>query len=86
LNKAALTGRISFAPLLKEAGELWKKCEHLYGAGSGYRTNIADVLTKYFEENPSALATSAKVETSMGEIWVDVVIAPLAKAAAYETA
>lgn len=84
LNKAALTGRVSFAPLLKDASDLWRECDRLYGAGSGYRASISDVLTRYFEENSDARATVAKVETSMAEIWLEAVINPLAKAAANE--
>ena len=83
LTKAALTGRVAFAPLLKEAGELWMDCGCLYGAGS---VNVADVLTKYFEENSAALATQAKVEASLAEIWIEVIIDPLTKAAALDPA
>ena len=84
LAKAALTGRVAFAPLLEEAGELWRDCDRLYGAGSGYRVNVADVLTKFFEENSAARATQAKVEASLAEIWTEVIIDPLIKAAALD--
>ena len=86
LNKAALTGRVSFAPLLKEAGDFWKQCRDLYGEGKGYRMNISDIFLKFFEEDPSALETAVKVESSLAEIWGDVVINPLMKAANYEPA
>jgi hypothetical protein len=58
----------------------------VYEAGSGYRVNVADVLTKYFEENPAARATQAKVEASLAEIWIDVIIDPLTRAAVYDPA
>jgi transcriptional regulator with XRE-family HTH domain len=84
LNKAALTGRVSFAPLLREAGDLWEACWKLYGTGSGYRVNVSDVFLEYFEGNTKALETAAKVEASLAEIWIDVVIDPLEKAASLE--
>jgi hypothetical protein len=67
LNKAAITGRVSYAPLLKEAGDLWKECGELYDAGIGYRVNISDVLLAYFERNQNALETTAKVGASLAE-------------------
>ena len=86
LNKAALTGRVSFAPLLREAGDLWQNCRGLYGAGTGYRVNVSDVLREYFEANPNAQETAAKVEASVAEIWISAVIDRLGKAASLKEA
>jgi transcriptional regulator with XRE-family HTH domain len=84
LNRAAITGSVSFDPLLKNAAELWGKCERLYGAGSGYRLSIADVFTEYFEENPSARSTKKKVESSLAELWTEVIIGPLRNATNFD--
>lgn len=84
LNRASITGRVSFAPLLKNAGELWHRCESLYGAGSGYRLNVAGAFNQYFEENSAAMSTTKKIESSLSELWSELVIAPLRHAVKFE--
>ena len=84
LNRASITGRVSFAPLLRNAGELWGHCESLYGAGSGYRLNVADAFNQYFEENAAARSTTKKIESSLSELWSELVIAPLRHAIKFE--
>lgn len=84
LVKAALTGRVSFAPLLRNATSLWNDCESLYGGGGGYRLAVAETLNNYFETDSDALETKAKVEASLSEIWIDLVIDRLSKASAFE--
>ena len=46
--------------------------------------NVADVLTKYFEENSAALATQAKIEASPRRNLIEEIIDPLTAAAALD--
>jgi transcriptional regulator with XRE-family HTH domain len=84
LNKAALSGRISFAPCLENATKLWKECQERYGEGTGYRVDISDILQKYFEENKQVLEARGKVDAALAKNWRELVITPLLAAVAYD--
>lgn len=84
LSRAALAGRISFAPYLEGATELWNDCEARYGAGSGYRLDVSDIFLDHFEQDSAAKAASSRVEASLAKIWSDLVIDPLTEAVNFE--
>lgn len=84
LNKAALTGRISFAGHLKGADQLWSDCEQRYGEGIGYRIDISDIFLNHFEEDPDALSANQKVDASLMKIWREIIINPLKETVSFE--
>ncbi len=84
LNKAALTGRVTFAPYLEGASGLWSECENRWGAGSGYRVDISDIFQKHFEEDVAAVEASERVNASLAKIWRQIVIEPLKAAVNFD--
>nr|USU31078.1 helix-turn-helix domain-containing protein [Methylobacterium sp. OTU13CASTA1] len=83
LSRAALAGRSLFSPHLNQAVDLWSQCQQIYGAGSGYRTNIADIFQNHFETDDAALVVIEKVGSQVAAIWAQIVIDPLEKAASF---
>lgn len=84
LNRAELTGRVSFAPYLERARSLWTDCEARYGAGKGYLSDVSDIFQKHFEEDKGAIAARDRVEATLMKIWNDLVIDPLREAVNFE--
>ncbi|WP_377811143.1 helix-turn-helix transcriptional regulator (plasmid) [Azospirillum sp. A29] len=83
LSRTALAGRTLFAPHLIQASAMWSQCEARYGAGGGYRVNVADIFQAHFEEDQTAIATLKKVEGQVVAIWSQIVIDPLEAAASF---
>jgi transcriptional regulator with XRE-family HTH domain len=84
LLHAALVGRVSYAPYLQSANELWANCMRRYGAGAGYRIDVSDILLKHFEEDKAARAANKSVEISLQKSWEEIVIAKLRAAVRYQ--
>jgi hypothetical protein len=84
LMRAALVGRVSFAPYLQGANDLWTDCAKRYGAGAGYRIDVSDILLKRFEEDKAARAANKSVEISLQKSWEEIVIAKLRAAVRYQ--
>lgn len=85
LTKAALTGRVSYAPYLEGATELWRACEERYGNGSGYRIDISDIFQTHFEEDKNALRARDRVNAALEKGWREIVIKPLQQAANFDS-
>lgn len=84
LKRAELAGRVSFGPYLEGARKLWKECKARYGAGSGYRIDVSDIFKERFEEDAEAITAREIIETSLTQIWNDLVIEPLIEAIDFE--
>ncbi|HWI81513.1 helix-turn-helix transcriptional regulator [Ramlibacter sp.] len=83
LARSALIGRVSYSPYLDNATEMWNDCAHRYGAGSGYRVDVADIFQTHFEEDDEAQAAKEKVEAALANAWIDLVIERLRAAVAH---
>jgi transcriptional regulator with XRE-family HTH domain len=84
LSRSALAGRTLFAPHLASAQKLWGDCETRYGAGSGYRVDISDILLEHFETDVRAKETLRRVEQQIAGLWQNLVIDPLQNFAIFE--
>lgn len=71
LSRAASIGRHTFN--LDEDLEFWAQLTGRYGAGKGYRTDIAAMVHTWFE-SPDRNAARAKVETRLADAWREFVL------------
>ena len=84
LTRVALAGRTLFSPYLRQATDMWEKCERRYGAGGGYRVDVSGIFQEQFETDEGALATSQKVEQQVAAIWSQIIIDPLESSASFD--
>lgn len=84
LSRVALAGRTLYSPYLRQATEMWGKCEKRYGAGGGYRVDVSGIFQEEFENDEGALATSQKIEHQVAAIWNQIIVEPLERAASFE--
>jgi len=61
-------GQTTFRPALKGADQLWNQCAELYGCGSGYRDDVANLVTAWFNDAAQA-ELHQLVEQHVNQAW-----------------
>ena len=84
LRRVAREGYTRFLPYLRQAKKMWNDCEEKWGAGSGFRNDVSEIFQKQFENDEDAAATLDKIESRCAEIWNQMIVGTLERAAAFD--
>jgi hypothetical protein len=74
LGQALALGRAAFKLHLDEANELWRQCAARWGRGPGYRSEVADMLQKWFETHSELDAARRSVDSGLNQAWREIVL------------
>jgi len=80
LSRALSVGRNTFKPYLDGSVEFWSDLRTRYGQGSGYRDDIAEMVSTWFESTPALDEARKRVDARLGDAWNELVIARLIEA------
>jgi transcriptional regulator with XRE-family HTH domain len=67
-------GKTLHKPHLEAAAQLWLECQSRWGAGSGYRSDIAALVQTWFENDPGLAQMRQSLESSINSAWRELVL------------
>jgi transcriptional regulator with XRE-family HTH domain len=67
-------GKTLYKPHLEAAGQLWSSCQIRWGAGGGYRDDIASMIQAWFEKAPELAQVRQNLENTLNSIWKELVL------------
>lgn len=83
LGKALAVGKAIYKPHLDDAVDFWRSCAVRYGLGGGYRSDIADTITDFFE-GQAMTDLRNKIDAGLNTEWQEVVLNRLLDATEFD--
>jgi transcriptional regulator with XRE-family HTH domain len=77
LAHALAVGSEAFKSYLDDADDLWRRCTGRWGQGSGYRSDVADIVRRWFEEAVELHDARKSIDKSLQQAWREFVLKPL---------
>lgn len=80
LGQALALGRVVFKPHLDAANDLWTRCTSRWGAGGGYRDDVANIMQEWFETDLWLDEARRSIDVGLQQAWREIVMANIVAA------